>query len=80
MEVVPARLACVSVIAFTLVSAGCYRREASSDTDKRACAEIIQRAVAASRSRDEAQELVRADPQARRVCAGLEMNGVPVIP
>jgi uncharacterized protein YciI len=60
--------------------AGCQPSEARTGTDKRACAEAIERAIANSRTRDEAQELVRADPQARKVCAGLEMNGVPVIP
>lgn len=62
------------------LATGCSPRESGAGTDKRACAEIIQRAVASSHPRDEAQEIVRADPQARKVCAGLEMNGVPIVP
>jgi hypothetical protein len=73
-------LAGAAVLSAAILSAGCRPRDSSSGTDKRACAEAIQTAISKSRSRNEAEGLLRADPQARKVCAGLEMNGVPVIP
>jgi hypothetical protein len=79
-KLTPTCLAGVVTLAAGILIAGCQPSETSSGTDKGACAEIIQRAIANSRSRDEAEKLVRVDPQARKVCAGLEMNGVPVIP
>jgi hypothetical protein len=73
-------LAGVAVLGAAILSSGCRPGDPSSGTDKRACAEAIQSAISKSRSRDEAEGLLRADPQARKVCAGLEMNGVAVIP
>jgi hypothetical protein len=72
--------AAVAITAACLLAAGCQPRDTSPEPDKQACAEIIQRAITKSSSRDEAERLVRTDPRARKVCSGLEMNGAPIIP
>ena len=54
--------------------------EGGPDARKRRCAREIVDAVGRSNTRDEAEAIVRASPSARIACAGLEMNGVLVIP
>ena len=46
---------------------------------KVACANHITEAIRVTKTRDEAERLVRIDPKARAACAGFEMNGVAVI-
>jgi hypothetical protein len=48
--------------------------------EKRACAQAILDVIERANSRDEAEAMIRTDPNARKVCARFEMNGVPVIP
>lgn len=50
-----------------------------AESMKVACAGHITGAIRVTKTRDEAERLVRIDPKARAVCAGFEMNGAAVI-
>jgi len=71
-------LVAVAALGGILITGGRIN-EAKAEKDKEACAAAIQSAVARSSSSDEAAALVRSDPRAREVCAGFEMNGVPIV-